>query len=64
MARPTATARPTSDTRIPTRFIWDIDDVEFEPGSGNGKPLVPDNLKHKAKLRLRQAKAAAPVPRE
>ena len=61
MARPPATTRP-NDTRIRTRFIWDIGDVEFEPGSGNGKPLVPDNLKHEAKLRLRQAKAAAPVP--
>ena len=38
------------------RFTWDIGDVEFEPGSGNGKPLVPDNLKNEAKLRLRQAR--------
>ena len=62
MARPAATLHVRQTPSDPDRFTWDIGDVEFEPGSGNGKPLVPDDMKEAAKRRLPQAKAVAPIP--
>lgn len=56
-------ADPNEGKTNQRKFTWDINDVEFEPGSGNGQPLVPDSMKEEAKRRLRQSGAAIrPMP--